>query len=129
MSKDDWHIGHTTVVKHRVELTDTTQFKQKHRRIPPAMYEEVRDHIHQLLASGIIKQSYLPWASNVVLCRKKDGKLRICVDYRMLNERTIKDAHALPRIEEILEGLAGNKFFSVIDMKSGYYQCDIEEQH
>ena len=57
------------------------------------------------------------------------GRKTEIVDYRMLNERTIKDAHALPRIEEILEGLAGNKLFSVTDMKSGYYQCDIEEQH
>ena len=93
------------------------------------MYDEVRDHIHQLLASGIIRQSHSPWASNVVLCRKKDGKLRMCVDFRQLNERTIKDAHALPRIEEILEGLAGNKYFTVIDAKAGYHQCPIQEEH
>ena len=53
----------------------------------------------------------------------------MCVDYRQLNERTIKDAHALPRIEEILESLAGNKLFSVIYMKSGYHNVEIAEEH
>ena len=119
MSKDDLDIGHTTMVKHRIEPVDGTPFKQKHRRIPPSMYDEVRDHLHLLLASGIIRKSFSPWTSNVVLFRKKDDKLRICVDYRQLNDRTIKDAHALPRIEEILDGLAGNKYFTEIDMKSG----------
>jgi hypothetical protein len=89
------------MVRHRIDLTNDLPFKQKHRHIPPTMYEDVRDHIHQLLASGIIRQSHSPWTSNVVLCRKKDGKLRMCVDYLQLNTNTIKDAHALPRIEEI----------------------------
>lgn len=92
MSNDDLDIGTTKIVKHRIELVDERPFKQKHRRIPPAMYEEVRNHIHQLLASGVIRQSFSPWASNIVLCRKKDGKLKMCVDYRQLNERTIKDS-------------------------------------
>jgi hypothetical protein len=61
--------------------------------------------------------------------RKKDGKLRMCVDYRALNERTVKDSHALPRIEEILDALGGNKFFTVLDMKSGYHQVEVEEDH
>lgn len=85
------------------------------------MYEEVRNHIHQLLASGVIRQPFSPWASNIVLCRKKDGKLGMCVDDRQLYERTIKDSHAIPRIEEILEALSENNYFTVIDMKSGYH--------
>ena len=52
-----------------------------------------------------------------------------CVDYRQLNERTIKDPHVLPRIEEVLEALAGNSYFTVIDMKSGYHNVEIEEEH
>ena len=104
-------------------------FKQKYRRIPPVMYDEVRNHIHQLLASKVIKESFSPWASNVVLCRKKDHSLRFCVDYRELNSKTIKDAHALPRIDEILESLAGNKYFSVMDMKAGYHNVEIAEDH
>ena len=62
-----------------------------------------------------------------MLVRKKDSSLRLCVDYRQLNLLTIKDAYALPRIEELLDNLGGNKFYSVMDMKSGYHQVGIEE--
>ena len=93
------------------------------------MIEEVRSHIKELLAAGIIRPSHSPFSSNVVLVRKSDGSLRLCIDYRQLNSRTIKDNYALPRIEEILDSLAGNTYFSVLDMKSGYHQIEIVEEH
>ena len=68
-------------------------------------------------------------SSNVVLVRKKKGQLRICIDYRQLNNRTKKDNYALPRIDEVLDSLSGNKLFSVLDMKSGYHQIPIAEEH
>ena len=86
-SKDDTDIGNCDKIKHRIDLTDEVPFKQPHRRIPPSMIEEVRQHLEQLLASGVIQKSKSPWASNIVLVRKKNGKLRMCVDYRMLNKR------------------------------------------
>ena len=110
-SKSDTDIGHVTSVKHKIELKDETAFKQRHRRIPPNMYEEVREHLKQLHACGVIRPSHSPFASAVVLARKKDGSLRMCVYYRVLNQHTIKDSYALPRIDEILDSLAGNKFF------------------
>jgi hypothetical protein len=61
--------------------------------------------------------------------KKHDGSLRLCVDYRQLNNRTIKDNYALPRIDDILDSLSGNTFFTVLDMKSGYHQIEIEEKH
>jgi len=128
-STDDSDVGCTSFVKHRIELTDDQPFKQRHRRIPPSMIEEVRNHLQQLLAAGIIRRSRSPWASNVVLVRKKNNVLRLCVDYRQLNERTVKDSYALPRVEEILESLSGNKFFTVLDMKSGYHQVEVSEDH
>lgn len=64
-----------------------------------------------------------------MLVRKKNGTLRMCVDYRQLNKLTRKDSYALPRIEELLDCLSGNKFFSHIDMKSGYHQVEIYEDH
>jgi len=128
-SRNDHDIGHTDLVTHRIELENEVPFKQRFRRIPPAMFQEVRDHLQQLLASGVIRRSHSPWSSNVVLVRKKDGSLRMCVDYRQLNKITKKDAYALPRIEEILDSLAGNKYFTVLDMKSGYHQVGIEEAH
>ena len=128
-STSDTDIGHTDAVKHRIDLVDDVPFKQRHRRIPPAMFDEVRNHLQQLLTAGIIRRSHSPWSSNVVLCRKKDGKLRMCIDFRQLNARTIRDSYALPRSEEILDALGGNKFFTVLDMKSGYHQLEVEETH
>ena len=128
-SKGDDDFGYCSSVEHRIELTDETPFKQRFRRIPPSMLDEVRQHIEQQLAAGIIRRSHSPFSSNVVLVRKKNGQLRICIDYRNLNSRTKKDNYALPRIEEILDSLAGNTWFSVLDMKSGYYQIPIAEQH
>lgn len=66
-----------------------------------------RQHIEQPLFGGIIRPCKSPWASSVVLVRKKNRKLRLCVDYRMLNERTVKDSFALPRMEEIFDCLYG----------------------
>ena len=128
-STSDTDIGHTDAVRHRIDLTDDTPFKQRHRRIPPAMFEEVRNHLQQLLTAGIIRRSHSPWSSNVVICRKKDGKLRMCIDYRQLNSRTVKDSYALPRSEEILDALGGNTYFTVLDQKSGYHQLELEESH
>ena len=79
------------------------------------MYLQVRQ---QLLDSGVIRPSHSPWSSNVVLVKKKDGTLRLSIDFRQLNSRTVKDSYAQPRIEEILDALADSKYFSVLGMKS-----------
>lgn len=128
-STSDSDIGHCTIMNHRIDLTYERPFKQKHRRIPPAMVDEVRQHLEQLLKCNIIRPSKSPWTSNIVLVRKKNGKLRLCVDYRMLNNRTVKDSFALPRINEVFDCLHGAKFFSTIDMKAGYHQIEVEELH
>jgi hypothetical protein len=129
VSCSDTDMGHVTAVKHRLELTKDIPFKQRYRRIPPGMFKEVRDHLQQLLEAGVIWKSKSPFSSNVVLVRKKNGDLRMCVDYRQLNSKTKKDAYALPRIEEILENLSGNSYFTVLDAKSGYHQIEIAEDH
>ena len=116
-------------MEHHIDLYNDTPFKQRYRRIPPSMMDEVRDHIQQQLSAGIIRKSHSPFSSNVVLVRKKNGQLRICIDYRQLNNRTKRDNYALPRIDEILDSLSGNKLFSVLDMKSGYHQIPIAEEH
>lgn len=92
------------------------------------MTDEVRLHIKDLLAAGIIRHSHLPISASVLLVRKSDGTLRLCIDYRQLNYRTAKDNYALPKIEEILDTLSGNTYFSVLDMNSRYHQIEIEEK-
>jgi hypothetical protein len=93
------------------------------------MYDEVKVYLQQLLDMNIIRPSHSPWASNVALVKKKDNSLRMCVDYRMLSKNSKKDSYAPPRIDELLDCLSGNHFFSVIDMESGYYQVEIFEEH
>ena len=128
-SQSDTDIGHTDTVRHRIDLHDNTPFKQRPRRIPPALFSEVKEHLKQLLDGSIIRKSKSPWSSNVVLCRKKNNKLRMCVDFRQLNLKTKKDSYALPRTEAILEALAGNRYFTILDMKSGYHQIELHEAH
>ena len=128
-SKNEEEVGFCSRVRHRIDLHNYEPFKQRHRMITPSMLDEVRSHLQQLLASGVIRRSHSPWASNIVLARRKDGRLRMCTDFRQLNSRTVKDAYALPRVEEILDCLAGSQYFSVLDTKNGYYQVEIEESH
>ena len=102
---EDKELGKTNLVKHHIELNSKTPFRERYRRIPPHQYEEVRNHLKEMLEIGAIRKSKSPWASAVVLVRKKDGALRFCIDLRKLNARTIKDAQTLPRIEESLDSL------------------------
>ncbi|MCG8034660.1 MAG: DDE-type integrase/transposase/recombinase, partial [Candidatus Thiodiazotropha taylori] len=127
-SKDPTDLGKTDLVKHQIRLSDSTPFKEPYRKIPPAMFEEVRQHLKEMLEAGAIRPSQSPYSSNVVLVRKKDGSLRFCIDFRKLNNRTIKDAYTLPRIDDTIDTLIGAKFFSKLDLRSGYWQVEMEEQ-
>ena len=120
-------LGKTNLVKHKIELTDYTPIKDRYRHIPPHQYEEVRKHLKEMLDFGAIRRSDSPWASPVVLVRKKDGSLRFCIDLRKLNARTIKDAYSLPRIEDALDSLNGACIFTSLDLKSGYWQVELDE--
>ena len=124
---NDLDLGCTHTVTHHIKLTESTPFKERYRHIPPNMYEEVRNHIQEMLDSDVIRLSNSPFASPVVLVRKKDGSLRFCIDFRKLNSRTIKDAHALPRIDEALDTLSGSSWFSALDLKAGYWQVEVAE--
>ena len=127
-SKDDMDMGRTKLVKHHIKLTDPAPFKEAYRRIPPQMYDEVKAHIQEMLDLGAIRPSNSPWASAIVLVRKKDGRLRFCIDLRRLNNRTVKDAYSLPRIESILDSLGGAQIFSTLDLKAGYWQVEMAEE-
>ena len=91
-------------------------------------FEEVQKHLQDMLDIGAIRHSCSPWASAVVLVWKKDGSLRFCIDLRHLNSHTIKDAYSLQRIEESLDSLNGACIFMSLDLKSGYWQVEMDEK-
>lgn len=126
-SKGPTDLGKANLVKHTIKLTDDTPFKEPYRRIPPALFEEVRQHLKEMLESDAIRPSESPFSSNVVLVRKKDGSLRFCIDFRKLNNRTIRDAYMLPRIDDTIDSLIGARYFSKLDLRSGYWQVEMEE--
>ena len=103
----DMDLGRTDKVKHSIKLDDYMPSKERYRHIPPHQYEEVKQHLKEMLEIGAISKSKSPWASAVVLVRKKDASLRFCIDLRKLNARTIKDIYSLPRNEETLDCLNG----------------------
>ena len=127
-SKDELDLGTTNLTKHDIKLTDNTPFKAKYRRIPPHLYEEVRAHLKEMIDLGAIKKSQSPWSSPIVLVRKKDGKLRFCIDLGKLNQRTVRDNYSLPRIDHMLELLIGAEWFCTLDLKSGYWQVELTDE-
>ena len=89
--------------------------------------EEMKQQIDELLALGLIRPSISPWGSPVLFIPKKDGGLRMCIDYRALNKQSIKNQVPLPRIDEVWDQVGGAKYFSIIDLKSGYHQIRLRE--
>ena len=120
-------MGATSQVKHEIKLSDPKPFKDCYWCIPPQQFEEVRAHLQDMLRVGAIHKSTSPWVSPRVLVQKKDGSPRFCIDLCKLNNRTIKDAYSLPRIEESLDCLNGAKIFTSLDLKAGYWQVLMAE--
>ena len=116
----DLDLGKTALIKHKIQLTDQTPFKEHYWHIPPHIYDNVRAHIQEMLDIGAICKSHSLWASAVVLVQKKDGGLRFCIDLRKLNNQTVKDAYWPPQIDETLDSLQGSQWFSSLNLKSGY---------
>jgi hypothetical protein len=122
----DGKMGRTDLVKFEIPTGDARPVRQKLRLPPLHMQEAVDKEIDKLLDAGIIEPSRSPWASNLVCVRKKSGDLRICADFRGLNQ-CLQDipAYPLPRIEDCLQSLAGSQWFSTVDLAMGFHQVMI----
>ncbi|GBO35515.1 Retrovirus-related Pol polyprotein from transposon 17.6, partial [Araneus ventricosus] len=127
-STSDSDVGRCNMTQHRINTGNHPPIKQYPRRLPLAKKEEAERLVKEMVDNGIIEESSGPWASPIVLVKKKDGSTRFCVDYRKLNEITIKDSYPLPRIDDTLDALNGSQWFSTLDLKSGYWQVEIQPE-
>ncbi len=117
--------GETDLIQLEIDTGDATPIRQPHRRLPLAVRQEVARQLKGMQEAGIIKPSNSPWASPIVLVRKKNGTLRFCVDYRKLNAVTRADTFPLPRIDDLLDQLGCSKYFSTLDLAAGYWQIPL----
>uniref|UniRef100_A0AC35GGH6 Reverse transcriptase domain-containing protein n=1 Tax=Panagrolaimus sp. PS1159 TaxID=55785 RepID=A0AC35GGH6_9BILA len=124
----DEEFGKTTVTEHVIDTGDARPIKQPARPVPVPMRPEVKKLVENLLHQRAIERSSSPWNSPVVLVLKKDGTIRMCVDYRKLNAVTKKDAYPLPNQDALLMSLRGKKYFTALDLASGYYQIPMADK-
>ena len=120
-------LGCAKLVEHEIHLENERPFKEPYLRIPSALVQEVREHLSEMLETEAIHTSKSAFSSNVVIVRKKDRTIRFCIDCRKLNQRSIKDAQAIPRVDDTLHLLAGAKYFSTLNLKSGFWQVELKE--
>ena len=96
-------------------------------RMDPAELRELKDQLEELLSKGFIRLSISPWGAPVLFVKKKDGSLRLCIDYRQLNRVTIRNQYPLPRIDELFDQLQRSRVYSKIDLRSGYHQLRVQK--
>ena len=127
-SLDKNKIGCTDAAEHVIKLLDEEPFKEKFWQIAPPLLDEVQEHLQEMLDGGAIRPSHSTWCNAVVLVWKKDRGLRFCIDFRRLNAGTKKDSYPLPRMQETMESMVGARFFSTMDLKSGFWQVKMSEK-
>ncbi|KAK1421343.1 hypothetical protein QVD17_23595 [Tagetes erecta] len=97
-------------------------------RLAPSEMKELMAQLQELLEKGFIQPSSSPWGAPILFVKKKDGSLRMCIDYRDLNKVTIKNRYPLPRIDDLFDQLQGSSYFSKIDLRSGYHQVKVRKE-
>ena len=122
-------LGCTNVAEHRIETGDNPPIKIPPRRAALPKVEIIREEVNAMLDQGIIRPSQSPYSFPVVLVKKKGGSVRVCSDYRKLNDVTIKDAFPIPRIDQSFDALKEAKVFSSMDLVSGYWQISVAPEH
>ncbi|PIK40376.1 hypothetical protein BSL78_22777 [Apostichopus japonicus] len=127
-SANSTDFGRTNLVTHSIKTDSSTPIKQRAYRSTPKMREEIQNQCDRLMENDLIEESYGPWSSPIVMIKKPDGTYRFCVDYRKLNKVTVKDSHPLPRIDDTLDALSGNVLFSTMDLASGFWQVEMNEE-
>ena len=127
-ARDEFDLGNFSEIEHTIDVQGARPVKQRIRRTPVCFAGEEAAHLEKMLKAGVIQESTSEWAAAPVLIRKRDGTVRWCIDYRALNELTVKDNFPLPLVDDCLDTLSGNMWFSKLDANSAYWQVKIKEE-
>lgn len=120
-------LGRTNLISHKIDVADAPPVKQRHYAVSPAVQKEMYEEIDRMLALGVIEESCSPWCSPMALVRKSNGKARLCLDARKLNELTKKDAYPLPLIDGLLSRQhVKTSFISSLDLKDAFWQVPLD---
>ena len=125
----DQELGETDLVTHTIDTGNARPVQTSPRRLLYALRKELEEEMANLLATGCIEPSTSPYASALVLVRKKGGGLRVCVDYRRVNKDTVMDKYPIPRIDELIDMVGRNKpkIFTSLDLMRGYHQVRMDD--
>jgi len=127
-SQSEYDIGRTSIIPHCTDTGDSSPHFEQLWRHPTTQLPVIDEHVQHMLEHDVIEPAASPWCSNVVMVRKQDGTMRLCVDYHKLNCLTVKDKFPLPKIDTCLDTLNGCEFFSTCDLRWGYWQTEIDER-
>ena len=122
---DNKFLTRTNIMQAKLNTGDHLPIKQRPYKNPLALQTQLDEQLEEMLEAGIISTSASPWASPVVVVPKKDGTLRVCIDFRKFNQILVKDSFPLPRVEDLFATLGKAKYFSSLDLKSGYWQMEL----
>ena len=119
-------LGRTDRVQHKINTGVAAPCRQPPRRQPIGKRDIEKQEVLKMLERNVIEPSNSAWSSPIVLVTKKDGSTRFCVDYRHVNDLTVKDAYPIPRVDECLDSLSGSKWFNCLDLNSGFWQIGLD---
>ena len=123
----DGNEGRTSTIEHTIKLTDDTPVASRYRRTPSGWRHEIESEVQRLRNNGVIRSSTSSYAAPICPVKKKDGTMRLCIDYRQLNARTKSDAFPTGNVLDVIDNMAGARYFSTIDLAQGYHQVPVAE--
>ena len=126
-AKTDNDIGDVRDFQSDINLTDQIPVNEAYRHLPRKLYEDVKAYLNDLVVNGWIQESSFDYASPIVCIWKKDGTMRLCCDYRKLNLKTQAERQPIPRVQDLLDGLHGQNYFSSLEMAEAYHQGYVKD--
>lgn len=121
-------LGKTQLLSHHIDVGDAKPVKQRHYAVSPAVEQEMYKELDRMISLGVVEESESPWCSPMALVRKSNGKVRLCLDARVINSLTKKDAYPLPLIDGLLSRLDKAKYLSCLDLKDAFWQIPLDTE-